>query len=181
MNTKFRTLNLAVLISAGLVSASVFAASDNTINFQGEVTTETCSVSVNGNNASPVVLMPTVSTSDLAASGATAGDTTFTVAVSGCAGDSTSATKISTVFVGNNVSAAGNLSNTGTAKNVEVQILDPKDAVVNLTSGYTGSGDLTLQTGETSGSATYSARYYASGTPTAGTVTASLQYAVTYQ
>lgn len=33
MNTKFRTLNLAVLISAGLVSASVFAASDNTINF----------------------------------------------------------------------------------------------------------------------------------------------------
>jgi major type 1 subunit fimbrin (pilin) len=173
MNTKFRTLNLAVLISAGLVSASVFAASDNTINFQGEVTTETCSVSVNGNNASPVVLLPTVSTTDLAASGATAGDTTFTVGVSGCAGDSTSATKISTVFVGNNVS--------GTAKNVEVQILDPKDAVVNLTSGYTGSGDLTLQTGETSGSATYSARYYASGTPTAGTVTASLQYAVTYQ
>lgn len=65
MNTKFRTLNLAVLISAGLVSASVFAASDNTINFQGEVTTETCSVSVNGNNASPVVLLPTVSTSTL--------------------------------------------------------------------------------------------------------------------
>ena len=55
----------------------------------------------------------------------------------------------------------------------EVLILDPKDAVVNLTSGYTGSGDLTLQTGETSGSATYSARYYASGTPTAGTATAS--------
>lgn len=89
MNTHFRTLNLAVLISAALVSASVSAASDNTINFQGEVTTETCSVSVNGNNASPVVLLPTVSTSDLAASGATAGETPFTVGVSGCTGDST--------------------------------------------------------------------------------------------
>ncbi|MDE8554992.1 fimbrial protein [Pantoea vagans] len=181
MKMKIRSRSLAVLVSSALVSGSVFAASDNTINFQGEVTAETCSVSVNGNNASPVVLLPTVSTSDLATSGTTAGDTNFTVGVSGCTGDSSKTTKISTVFVGNNVSAAGNLTNTGTAKNVEVQILDPKDAVINLTSGYAGSGDMTLQAGETSGSATYSARYYAAGTPTAGTVTASLQYAVTYQ
>jgi major type 1 subunit fimbrin (pilin) len=181
MKTKTQSLSLALLISSAVMSASALAASDNTINFQGEVTAETCSVSVNGNDATPVVLLPTVSTTELNASGSTAGQTTFTVGVSGCTGDSSATTKVSTVFVGNNVSASGNLSNTGTATNVEVQILDPQSAVVDLTSGYTGSGDLTLQAGESAGSATYFAQYYATGTATAGTVAASLQYAVTYQ
>jgi major type 1 subunit fimbrin (pilin) len=55
----------ALVLGTSLVSGSVFAASDNTITFQGEVTDETCSVAVNGNSASPVVLLPTVSASDL--------------------------------------------------------------------------------------------------------------------
>ena len=79
------------------------------------------------------------------------------------------------------MTANGNLANSGTATNVEVQLVDSKDAVINLTGGYTGSGDLTLAAGETESSATYNAQYYANGVATAGTVEASLQYAVTYQ
>lgn len=62
----------------------------NTISFQGEVADETCEVSVNGNNASPVVLLPTVSASQLNAAGQTAGQTTFDIGVSGCTGDADS-------------------------------------------------------------------------------------------
>ncbi len=60
------------------------SASNNTITFQGEVTAQTCSVTVNGLEANPVVLLPTVSSSDLDASGQTKGKTTFTLGVSGC-------------------------------------------------------------------------------------------------
>lgn len=181
MKTQITKSPLALLLGGLLLSTSALAASENTINFQGEVSDETCLVAVNGNAASPVVLMPTVSKKDLATSGATAGQTSFTVGLTGCTGSSTDSTKVSTVFVGNNVSSSGNLLNTGTAKNVEVQLLDTKDAVINLTGGYTGSGDLTLGIDETEASATYNAQYYATGAATAGTVTASLQYAVTYQ
>lgn len=174
-------LSLSLAVSSALFTASAFAASDNTINFQGEVAEETCSVTVNGNASSPVVLMPTVSASELTTKGNTAGQTTFTVGLTGCTGDSKAATTVSTVFVGNNVSSAGNLTNSGTAKYVEVQLLDTKDGVINLTGGYTGSGDLTLAAGQTAATATYSAQYYATGAATAGTVAASMQYAVTYQ
>ncbi len=50
---------LAAMI-AGIFSSTVYAASDNTIRFQGEVSDETCTVTVNGNSALPVVLLPTV-------------------------------------------------------------------------------------------------------------------------
>lgn len=172
---------LALLLGTALVSGSAFAASDNTITFQGEVTDETCSVAVNGNSASPVVLLPTVSAADLAASGDTAGPVTFDIGLSGCTGSSSADTKISTVFVGNQVTTNGNLGNTGTATNVEVQLVDTTGAVIDLTNGFTGDGDLTLAAGDTEASATYTAQYYATSASTAGTVEATLQYAVSYQ
>jgi len=172
---------LAMLTGSLLVSANAMAISDNTITFQGEVTDETCSVAINGNQATPVVLLPTVSSTDLAASGDTAGPVTFDIGLTGCTGDTTNATKISTVFVGNQVTTNGNLGNTGSANNVEVQILDTKGTEINLTNGFTGTGDLTLEANETAATATYTAQYYANGKATAGTVEATMQYAVSYQ
>lgn len=180
MTYNINKIGLSLIMSAILLPGYAQADSANTINFQGEVSDETCSVEINGNASSPVVLLPTVSKADLSASGQTAGKTDFTVGLTGCTGTSTE-TKISTVFVGNNVSAAGNLSNTGTAENVEIQLLDTTGADINLTGGYVGSGDLTLATGETEKSATYSAQYLSTGVATAGTVTASMQYAITYR
>jgi P pilus assembly protein, pilin FimA len=66
--------NAVTLLAASLfISTSALAASDNTITFQGEVTDETCSVAINGNQAKPVVLLPTVSSKDLTQDGETAG------------------------------------------------------------------------------------------------------------
>jgi len=172
-----RIIFIGIIIGMSSVT-SAFAASDNTITFQGEVTDQTCAVTVNGNDVSPVVLLPTVSTSDFSSS-TTAGATTFEVGVSGCATETADRT-LSTVFIGNQITTSGNLGNTGTAKNVEIQILDKARAVIDFTSNFTGNGDLMLTAGETSASAGYTAQYYTTGTPTVGDVSASLQYAVSY-
>ncbi|MDI5448871.1 hypothetical protein MJL27_25580, partial [Salmonella enterica subsp. enterica serovar Anatum] len=42
----------------------------------------------------------------------------FDIGLSGCTGSKDKTTKISTVFVGNQVTSNGNLGNTGSAKNV---------------------------------------------------------------
>jgi len=174
---------IAVVVAAS-APAITFAASANTINFQGEVTTQTCAVSVNGNAANPTVLLPTVSTADLQATGSTAGMTSFTVGVTGCTAP-TSATPIKTVFVGNQVDSNGNLGNTGTAASVALQLLDPTSPSTpfNLsgTTGYAATG-LNLAAGASSATHDFAVRYYsATGNATAGSVLGSVQYAVSYQ
>ncbi|EEI7451994.1 type 1 fimbrial protein, partial [Salmonella enterica subsp. enterica serovar 4,[5],12:i:-] len=129
----------------------------------------------------PVVLLPTVSTKDLSEQGKTAGPITFDIGLSGCTGSQDKTTKISTVFVGNQVTSNGNLGNTGSAKNVEVQLLDTSGEPINLTGGFTGDGDLQLEPNASEASATYTARYYSTGKAEAGTVAATLQYAVSYK
>lgn len=172
--------NLALLL-VGALTSSVALASDNTITFQGEVADETCTVTVNGNTYSPVVLLPTVSTNDLSMAGQTAGDTTFEIGVTGCTGTTTGDVRISTVFVGNLVTNDGNLGSTGTANNVDIQILDIANNVIDFNSTFNGEGDLTLTSNQTEASATYIAQYYATDASTAGTVQASMQYAISYQ
>ena len=101
MNVKLVALSMLAL------SGACAAASSNTVQFKGEVSTQTCSVNINGNQSNPVVLLPTVAASKLATKGATAGDTTFTVNVTGCAA-ATSDTAIKTVLAGNNPTTNGN-------------------------------------------------------------------------
>ena len=172
---------LAVVVATA-APALALANSANTINFQGEVTTQTCSVSVNGNAANPSVLLPSVSTSQLEDPGSAAGLTTFTVAVTGCA-TSSSATPIKTVFIGNQVDGDGNLGNTGTAGGVALQLLDPaspSEPFKLLTSGYAAPG-LNLAALATSATHNFAVRYYsAPGHSTAGTVRGSVQYEVSY-
>ncbi|MEM5328216.1 fimbrial protein [Paraburkholderia sp. JHI2823] len=172
------------LVAATTAPAMAFAASANTINFQGEVTTQTCAVTVNGNAANPTVLLPTVSTASLAATGSNAGMTTFTIGVTGCTAQA-SATPIKTVFVGNQVDGNGNLGNTGTATNVALQLLDPTatSTPFNLSgaTGYAAAG-LNLAAGATAATHDFAVRYYsATGNATAGSVLGSVQYAVSYQ
>ena len=74
--------------TAALLSGAALADSTNTITFKGEITEQTCSVTVNGSSAHPVVLLPTISKSDLKDPASSAGLTTFTMGVSGCSVDS---------------------------------------------------------------------------------------------
>lgn len=172
-------ITLAMALFAASTTASM-AASNNTITFQGEVTAQTCSVTVNGLEANPMVLLPTVSTADLDTSGKKAGKTTFTLGVSGCTADAADV-DIKTVFVGNQVSSTGNLINTGTATNVELQLL--KDATtttgIDLNSGLAQDG-IVLLAGQTSAEHDFAVQYYTTGLATPGSVISSVQYAVSY-
>ncbi|OQS37987.1 fimbrial protein [Chromobacterium haemolyticum] len=169
---------IAVLASLCL-PALVWA--DNTINFQGEVTSQTCSVDINGNAATPLVLLPTVPATSLSTLGDVAGQTDFTIRLTGCEAAPAGGTKINTVFVANSLTADGNIGNVGTAGMVALQLLDPATPATpfDLTGGYKAPG-LELLEGATSAEHKFAVRYYAEGAATAGSVLGSVQYAVSY-
>lgn len=176
-----KNITCAAGISALIISQVAMADSANTITFKGEVSEQTCEVTINGVTARPVVLLPTVSKSQLATADAAAGLTTFTLGVTGCAVAS-GALDIKTVFIGNNVSATGNLENTGTATNVELQLLTDAGGAtpIDLRSATPVTG-VTVAAGQTEGAHDYAVQYYSpTGSATAGTVLGSVQYAITY-
>ncbi|EHM45158.1 fimbrial protein [Yokenella regensburgei] len=164
-----------------LFSSVAIADSANTITFKGEVTEQTCEVSVNGVNARPVVLLPTVSKSELSQPGSFAGLTTFTLGVTGCTA-SASALDIKTIFVANNMTALGNLANTGTATDVELQLMTDGTGTTPIDlRNATGIAGISVPAGSTSGEHDYGVRYFsAAGGAGAGTVVGSVQYAVSY-
>ena len=165
---------------SGLI-LSTAALADNTIKFQGEVADQTCDISINGNASTPLILLPTVSTASLAVSGDTAGQTPFTIGLTGCTA-SASATAIKTVFVGNNLTADGRMGNTGTAGNVALQLIDPASPATPLDlTGQTGAAGLSLAANATSAAYDFAVEYYAEGAATPGSVLGSVQYSVSYQ
>ncbi|OMQ22958.1 fimbrial protein [Serratia oryzae] len=173
-------MNKIAIVAAGLV-LSTAALADNTIKFQGEVADQTCDISINGNASTPLILLPTVAASSLATAGATTGQTPFTISLTGCT-PSVGTTAIKTVFVGNNLTATGNMGNTGTAKNVSLQLVDPASAATPLDlTGQNGAAGLSLANGATSASYDFAVRYFAEDTVEAGSVLGSVQYAVSYQ
>lgn len=174
MNAK-KTL-LALLIAAG----PTLAMAANEIRFEGLVSASTCDVAVNG-SATPVVLLPTVRTNQLLSANSKAGETSFNVAVTNCPA---TGLEVKTIFTGGIVDANGNLTNTGTAGAVALQIDHTAGGSgINLAGTWTsatGQG-IQLASGATSGNKDYYVRYISvAGAATAGTVRGSLQYAVTY-
>lgn len=177
------------------------AYSDNTVTFLGQVTDQTCVMTINGQEIQPVVLLPTVPRSDFTDAGDTTGDTEFVVAVSGCtitAGDNPGGTTglqsdlyegsaISTVFVAHEIRGTNLLNvidpdTAGGAKNVDINIVDTRGASIDFTAPFNGAGDLVLDaTG--SASAIYTAQYIAQEAfddLSSGYVRASMQYALSY-
>lgn len=171
---------IALILALSAAPALTFAAGQNTITFTGQVSAQTCAVAVNGKAASPVILMPTVSATALSAVGSTAGETSFTVSVTGCTAPSSSLA-IKTAFLGNNVTSAGNLANAGTATNVQVQLLDAAGGSAVVLNGITSVSGLTLASGATSASHDFAVRYISeAGSAAAGTVSTTAQYALDY-
>jgi major type 1 subunit fimbrin (pilin) len=175
--------HLAILL---LVSPSLVLAAGSTINFRGQVNSQTCQVMVDG-AANPVVLLPTVATGDLAAAGTSAGETPFVVSVSGCTASAVDKPKdklkIKTQFLASAATSGNNIPNLGTAKNVALQLRksvggDP----ISLVGGSAVSVEgLEVAAGSTSASHTFAVRYVAEGgAAEAGSVIGSVQYALDY-
>ena len=178
---------LGAAIVAGLGIAA-FApqtarATDGTITITGKVVAQTCTVAGNafGTPASVNVTLPLVLAPVLTTAGSVAGTTPFSIAIANC---DPALTKVQTFFSsGANIDAStGNLNNTGTATNVQVQLLNSSSAVMPL-----NGADATAQNSPTanlsSGAATlnYSAQYISTGGATAGLVNTSVAFTMIYQ
>ncbi|WP_426270668.1 fimbrial protein [Dyella kyungheensis] len=150
------------------------------------ITLPTCTITA-GNNQT--VTLPTVDTSQLAAAGKTAGMTPFSIAVTGCPDGVDIA---SNVFNNGTVSnTTGNLTNTitgnGGAKNVQVQLLNGPGSslsgALNLskTSSAAAQNSGTFDVVNNAVTLNYYAQYYAAAAVTAGAVSVSIKYNITYQ
>ena len=181
---KRKALALAALVSA--TGAQFANASDGTINFNGQLTDQTCTVSVNGVVTPTVatVTLPTVSTGTLTLAGETAGSTAFNIRLSNCVG---AASAVAAFFEsGSGVDPfSGHLNNiagVGSATNVQLQLVD---AASNNIISAGNSNQLfsntfaALVNGEAD--MPYAVRYYATGATTAGTVVGSVTYSINYQ
>lgn len=172
-----------ILASLICLPFTSLAASDNTIQFRGEVNDQTCSVSVNGAKANSTVLLPTVSTSALSTQGIKAGLTKFTISLSGCTiNDTETAQNIGTVFIANNLTSNNRIGNTGSAGDVSLELVDPKNPGTALdVTGATAAPGLSLEPNQTSASYDFAVQYYAENQTTAGSVLGSVQYAISYR
>ncbi|TAL71277.1 MAG: type 1 fimbrial protein [Rhodanobacter sp.] len=180
------------LLSAALVaalgtfafipSAQAATAIDGTITINGQVVAATCTVAVNGTSGGngTVVLKP-APTSALAAAAATYGDMPFTIAVTGC-DSSLNGKTVTPYWSGTNVNGSGRLNSTGTANNVNLQLLNSDDSTAIALNGAEGNqGTSSATVASQAATMTYYARYYATGAATAGTVSSTVDYTLIYQ
>ncbi|WP_380180256.1 fimbrial protein [Kalamiella sp. sgz302252] len=183
-----KKLLIAAAVMAAFAGGSAQAASTGVIEFNGLLTESTCNVdSVNGTaGADGEVTLPPLDISTLPAQDSTAGDTAFTIELSGC----TNASTVAAYFQADTqVNTNGRLTNTTTnGANVTLQLLDYADAADSNNNAITIGSDAQSNSTEfvdaTSGVATlkYGVRYFAeNGAATAGTVTSSVVYALMYK
>jgi type 1 fimbria pilin len=149
------------------------------------LTAPSCSLTTGSQNIT--VTLPGVATKSLSAAGQVSGSTAFSIAVTGCP---TSVSTITTYFYSGATidTTTGNLLNSnGTAKNVEVQLLNggggsaAAGSAINL-AGAQASAQNSSQYNVTGGSANmnYFAQYIATGATTAGTVSTSVTFTIAY-
>ncbi|WP_199054299.1 fimbrial protein [Aquitalea sp. ASV15] len=175
-----RSLIILGTALAGLVSQAY--AYDGTLTINGNVSAESCTISVAGGASSGSITLPTVSTKALAVAAATAGTTDFSISLTACSGASTQAAIW--FEYDSNVNAAGRLINTGTARNVDVALYNLSSTTpiaVGQGSGAFGSSGAAFPISSGTATLRYQAKYYATGVAVAGTVTASVYYTVQYQ
>lgn len=184
---KFFKFFSTICVSTILIQSYAMADTTPTqVTFQGEVTSQTCRATING-QSNAVVILPTVPTAELKAKGETTGLTPFTISLTGCAAPADNASvKIATRFYGQNFNSAGNLTNVSTAKNaatkVSLQLTEKADGLtpVKLTGNTTVDG-LVLAAGQTTATHSFGIRYIAEDTGvTAGPITAMTEYTLSY-
>lgn len=171
-----KKLTLAAAIVAGMALTPAAFAVDGTITFNGNVLATTCTI--NSGTPNFTVTLPDVSTNVLAVSGDVAGQTAFNIALSSCSANATASAYFEQ---GPNIDATtGNITNSGTATNVQIQLVNSDGtSAINLLTP-TSNTTTAAVTSTSGGTLTYYARYFATGVSTAGTVTATEQYTINY-
>lgn len=176
-------LGLAFVPGAHAANSVSNSTPDGVINITGTVVAQTCKVDGNsfGTSDTITVGLPTVLTSNLASAGAVAGQKPFAINITGC--DSALST-VQTYFSGSNIdSTTGNLANSGTAGNVQVQLLNSDNSAIDLSGADATAQNSKVANLDSSGNATlqYVAQYIANGAAAgAGDVNTSVQFTMVY-
>ena len=164
-------------------SSGTAMASNGTITFNGGVVASTCVVTLNGTTASGTVKMGDIALGLFTTLGSTAGQTNFTLNLTGCTAV-TGMVSVNAFFeAGAGVDVTtGNLINSGTATNVAIQLLvaDTMEQIIPglITQEQPTSSALTAGT---IGTLAYVAQYISTGVAIAGTVVSSVTYSLVYK
>ncbi|MCA7925844.1 type 1 fimbrial protein [Burkholderia cenocepacia] len=179
---KFTFSSIAALtVAVAATLPAVSHAADGTITINGNIGTQTCTIDGNGTGGKDfTVALPKVSTSALASGGSTAGRTPFKIGLKNC---SPASGNVYTHFEpGTTVNATtGQLLNaTGTAKNVEVGLLNGDSSNIGVGKADENSKAVALSNG--AAELPYYAQYVATGGAAGqGTVNTSVMYSIMYQ
>lgn len=187
----FKKTLLATAASAALLSPlAAFAAGEmgqGTITFTGSVTEAPCSITAADSNQ--VIDLGQISKKDLSAANKFSASVPISIHLTGCSfgtptgTPATNLSKVGIAFTGAVSDAAtGKLTNTGTAANVVVQILDKTNtAPVNFTTAPAAANAQQMTDGGGAGNAlNFFARLFATGVGGAGTVNSSVTYTLSY-
>lgn len=201
---KKSTISSLLLMAVGL--SQYAAASSGTIDFEGEVTAETCYANVNGSgaaqsNADALIKLPSIGVGALSSAGDTAGTTRFSIVVSQDAGGTNPCAASVAGAPANDVYAYfeagpendlnGRLVNlvtatAGAAQNVKLQLLN-KDGT-QIVAGASGAEPWTAQRSTLESMANalspgliHYVQYYSTGVATAGLVSGKAVYTLAYK
>ncbi|MDR5778892.1 fimbrial protein [Caballeronia sp. LZ065] len=177
---KKNVLALVALLAGAACGAA--HASGGTLTINGQLTASTCQVSGNGGTGDFTVTLPTIAASDFAEAGRSGGNTPFNLALTNCTPDTGNVHAF--WESGANTLPNGNLKNTGTASNVEVQLVDVNNGLkvidVSKTDGAQNAQDVAIAGGRAT--LRYAAQYTTpTGGATAGTVSTVVTYSMSYQ
>jgi major type 1 subunit fimbrin (pilin) len=185
----------ALAVAFGLVATQACAV-DGKITFNGQIIDTNCTVTGGGNasgNGDIIVTLPPVSVSALSTAGDIAGQVPFSLILGGganCTNGKTAALWVEIPSTPNLDVATGALKNTGSATNVEVQMLNGNTQnQINLGINTVVTNGATILANSNQPAATvtgntatlnYVGQYLATGAATAGTVTSYLTYSMQY-
>ncbi|AXF78426.1 type 1 fimbrial protein [Erwinia tracheiphila] len=173
---------LAAMVFAAFSSANAYAVAEGTITFNGTIQATTCNSSINGGDANAEVALPVAGINELASQGETAGQTEFTIGLSGCEGVLTTAAAF--FAAGDSVDSNGRLIDQNdltdqkvafqlrNAGNQSIIVVGNSSQQTNNTYGEIIGGNLNLP---------YMVEYYANKAAGAGKVSSYVTYSVMYK
>jgi major type 1 subunit fimbrin (pilin) len=170
----------ALATAAAFLAPLACYAVDGTVTITGNVTNETCVI--NGGSPNFAVALPTVSKSALGSVGAFAGSTPFSIALTGCTITATGSL-LAYFEPGATINPAGRLTNSGSATNIDIELLNSAQGIIDLTksSGNQNASSASVTSATTNTTLTYYARYKATAVPVGvGTVSTTVTYTIVY-
>jgi len=192
-----KTLAVLIFLSSSCLADAGFNNTSGqgvtTSNISMNIKYQSCTVTIDGQGNSAHISLPDVPASSLDAKDKTAGDTPFSITVSGCVNGHTAYTgtpvmNASVYFeTQNSVDVKTKMlvnmdTSNSKATNVELEVIDNNSKNPIQPGGTTGNTTLpVLVTGAASSARfDYTARYHALGTVTAGAVSSTLVFSINY-